>query len=149
VKFLLTHPIVADFRSSQENRRPTEIGVEIIRSLETLKGWGTDAGNVRLYLGTPTCFAIKTTRQMLINPYPYISVSYDSPCLLLEYSPESGADRPSYFFDEFNARHFGAWDTELAVHVDDYDRVIGQCREMLSSWSKSVDELISRGKAFR
>lgn len=67
VKFLLTHPIVADLRANQENRRPTEIGVEIIKSLETLKLWGTDAGNVRLYLGTPTCFAIKTTRQMLIN----------------------------------------------------------------------------------
>jgi hypothetical protein len=59
------------------------------------------------------------------------------------------ADRPSYFFDEFNARHFGAWDTELAVHIEDYEHVIGQCRGMLASWAKSVDELISRGKAFR
>ena len=60
--------------------------------------------NVRLYLGTPTCFAIKTTRQMLINPYPYISVSFDSPCLHVEYSITSGVDRPGYFFDEFNSR---------------------------------------------
>ena len=93
IKYLLTHPIVADLRASQENRRPTEIGLEILRSLEVLKSWGTDCANVRLYLGTPTCFAIKTTRQMLLNPYPYVSVSFDSPCLTLEYSPDGGADR--------------------------------------------------------
>jgi nucleoside diphosphate kinase len=92
VKFLLTHPIVADFRASQENRGATEIGLEIIRSLEMLRDWKVDCANVRLYLGAPTCFAIKTTRQMLINPYPYISVSFDSPCLILE-SPPSGWGR--------------------------------------------------------
>ncbi len=149
VKFLLTHPIVADFRASQENRRPTEIGLEIISSLETLKAWGVDCSNVRLYLGTPTCFAIKTTRQMLINPYPYISVSFDSPCLILEYSSESGSDRPEYFFDEFNSRHFGAWDTELAVHIRDYDETIGHCRGLLGEYAKSVESLLSRGKSFR
>ena len=147
VKFLLTHPIVADFRASQENRRPTEIGLEIINSLETLKNWGVDCANVRLYVGTPTCFAIKTTRQMLVNPYPYISVSFDSPCLLLEYSTEGGADRPGYFFDEFNSRHFGAWDTELAVHIHDYDKTIQHCRAKLDEYAEAVAKLISQGKS--
>jgi hypothetical protein len=58
VKFLLTHPIVADFRASQENRRPGEIGKEILASLCILRDWQIPPENVRLYLGTPTCFAI-------------------------------------------------------------------------------------------
>jgi hypothetical protein len=146
VKYLLTHPIVADFRASQENRRPTEIGLEIIKSLETLQKWKVDCSNVRLYLGTPTCFAIKTTHQMLVNPYPYISVSFDSPCLLLEYSPESGAERPGYFFDEFKSRHFGAWDTDLAVHINDFDDTIAYYSAKLEEYSKQVTNLIDEGK---
>jgi hypothetical protein len=144
IKFLLTHPIFADFRASQENRRPTEIGVEILRSLETLRQWGTECSNVRLYLGTPTCFAIKTSRQMLINPYAYTSVSYDSPCLLLE---EGGMGTPSYFFDEFSARHFGAWDTDLAVQIHDYDRTVQQCANALGDYARRVEELIQAGKS--
>jgi len=146
VKYLLTHPIVADFRANQENRRPTEIGLEIIKSLETLREWKVDCANVRLYVGTPTCFAIKTTRQMLINPYPYISVSFDSPCLLLEYSSEGGAERPGYFFDEFNSRHFGAWDTDLAVHIKDFDKAISYYYEKLSDYSVQVSDLLEEGK---
>ncbi len=146
VKFLLTHPIVADFRANQENRRPTEIGREIIASLETLRGWGVPCEQVRLYLGTPTCFAIKTSREMIVNPYPYISVSYDSPCLSLQSSAESGLGRPGYFFDEFNSRHFGAWDTDLAVEIRDYSETIDNCRAHLGAYAESVEALISRGK---
>ena len=149
VRFMLTHPIVADFRASQENRRSAEIGMEIISSLETLKSWKVDCANVRLYLGTPTCFAIKTTRQMLVNPYPYMSVSYESPCLILEYSPDAGAERPSYFFEEFSARHFGAWDTDLAVHISDYDSVISHCKSKLDEYSKTVEQLLASGKSLK
>ncbi|MFZ5867725.1 MAG: hypothetical protein ACOYXY_17705 [Thermodesulfobacteriota bacterium] len=148
VRFLLTHPIVADFRASQENRGFTEIGVEIISTLEKLREWNRDYCSVKLYLGTPTCFAIKTTHQMLINPYPYISVSYDSPCFIVEYSSEAGAGRPCYFYDEFKSRHFGAWDTDLSIEVKDFDRTINQCRSMLSDYASNVETLLSRGKTF-
>jgi len=146
IRFLLTHPIVADFRASQERRGFTEIGMEIINTLENLKEWNRNSCTVKLYLGTPTCFAIKTTRQMLINPYPYISVSYDSPCFIVEYSPEPGFDRPCYFFDEFKSRHFGAWDTDLSIEVKDFDRTINHCRNMLSEYAKNVENLLSQGK---
>jgi hypothetical protein len=149
VKFLLTHPIVADFRASQENRRPTEIGLEVINSLKILKDWGVSCSDVRLYLGTPTCFAIKTKRQMLVNPYPYMAVSFDAPCLILEYSGiEGGSDRPGYFYDEFDIRHFGAWDTELSVHIRDYDETITHCSRMLTEYAQNVDGLLSRGRSF-
>jgi hypothetical protein len=94
VKFLLTHPMVADLRAGQEGRRSSEIGREIIESLEVLRDWKVPPENVRLYRGTPTCFAIKTEKQMLLNPYPYGEVAYDSPCLIVETSEEN----PSYFY---------------------------------------------------
>jgi hypothetical protein len=138
VKFLLTHPIVADFRASQENRRPTEIGVEIINSLKILKAWGVGPESVRLYLGTPTCFAIRTSKRMVINPYPYISVSYDSPCLML--------DQGGYLFDQFKARHFGAWDTGLAVHIQDFDETIRHCEASLEEYASDVNGLLGKGR---
>jgi hypothetical protein len=143
VKFLLTHPVVADFRARQENRGFTEIGEEIISSLRILKKWPQKECETRLYLGTPTCFAIKTTRKMLINPYPYVSVSYDSPCLILEYSPEGGAERPAYFFDEFKTSHFGAWDTNLAVPVEDYDKAVAHYSAELQAYANRVKEILS------
>src|SRR5262245_3844919 len=79
VKFLLTHPVVADLRARQENRAFGEIGKEIVNSLLTLKQWNVPAENVRLYKGTPTCFAIKTQHMMFLNPYPYMAVAFDSP----------------------------------------------------------------------
>lgn len=149
VKFLLTHPIVADFRAVAENRRSTEIGLEIINSLQALKEWNDQYCQVRLYLGTPTCFAIKTSNKMLINPYPYLSVSYDSPCLLLEYSPEASGVSSGYFFEEFNSAHFEAWDSSLSVQIDDYDAAIGYFRKMLGDYASGVETILSRGKSFR
>ena len=146
VKFMLTHPIVADFRSNQENRKPTEIGDEVLSSLRTLQSWDVEPSRVKLYLGTPTCFGIKTTKRMIINPYPYISVSYDSPCLLLQHSSVDGA--PGYFFDEFSSRHFGAWDTGLAVPVHSFDETIQFCGSKLNDWANNVSDLITRGRSF-
>ena len=146
VKYLLTHPIVADFRASQENRSAGQIGQEIVDSLIILRDWRIKPENVRLYLGTPTCFAIKTSRQMLINPYPYISVSFDSPCLHLEYALERGSESPGYFFDEFNSRHFSAWESDLSVHIQDFSRTIEHIVNNLSNYSKKGNEIIDEGK---
>jgi len=142
VKFLLTHPIVADFRAGQEQRKDGDIGNEILKSLKILKEWEIKPENVRLYLGTPTCFAIKTSRQMLINPYPYNSVSFDSPCLHLEYASENS----SYFFDEFNSRHFGAWDSDLSIRIEDFSRTIDYIQSNLSNYSELVKGIIEKGK---
>lgn len=145
VKFLLTHPIFADFRANQENRSPTEIGHEIIASLQELQRWNRQFCHVRLYLGTPTCFAIKTTRKMLINPYPYISTSYNSPCLILD-ALDAESMLPAYFFDEFNALHFGAWESNLSVRVTDFDRAIKHFSEHLDEYAGRVKSILDSGK---
>ncbi len=135
VKFLLTHPIVADLRAGQEGRRSSEIGAEIIESLEVLRGWRVPAENVRLYRGTPTCFAIKTEKQMLLNPYPYGEVAYDSPCLIVETSNRN----PSYIYHEFDQSHFGAWDTKVAAKIsDDYNETISQLQRDLEKYAENI-----------
>lgn len=138
VRFLLTHPVVADLRAGQEARRHTEIGQEIIQSLCTLKEWGVLPENVRLYKGTPTCFAIKTGTQMLLNPYPYGAVAYDSPCLIVKTSK----DHPSYFYDAFDRSHFGAWDTNVATKVFDYNVTVRELRDKLDQYSDLVQEIL-------
>ena len=145
VKFMLTHPIFADFRATQEMRSSSHIGGEVIKSLRILREWGVPSSNVRLYLGTPTCFAIKTGRAMLINPYPYVSVSYESPCILLE-AAENASGTSGYFFEEFSDRHFRAWDTELAVPIQDYDATIAHLESQLQSYDELVANIIQRGK---
>jgi hypothetical protein len=137
VKFLLTHPMVADLRAGQEGRRSSEIGKEIIESLETLRDWKIPPENVRLYRGTPTCFAIKTEKQMLLNPYPYGEVAYNSPCLIVQTSDEN----ESYFYHEFDQSHFSAWDTKVAVKITNYDETIQQLQHDLARYADTISEI--------
>lgn len=121
VYFLMTHPAVADFRANQEARNSTEIGKEIVDSLRTLADWGVPESNVRLYKGTPTCFGIKTSVAMLLNPYPYAAVAYDSPSILLE-AKEGNA---GYYYDAFEHSHFrDPWDTMVAEKITDFSVAI-------------------------
>lgn len=139
VKFLLTHPVVADLRASQEARRFMEIGAEIVETLLLLQSWGVPPDNVRLYKGTPTCFGIKTMRRMLLNPYPYGAVSYDSPCLIVETSE----DRPSYFYDEFDKSHFRAWDTDVATRISGYDEIVNELKSKLPMYAELVGKMFA------
>ena len=147
IKFLLTHPIVADFRAKQENRDSKEIGSDIILTLSILKDWGVPCENVRLYLGTPTYFAMKTQRYMLINPYSYGARGFESPCFILAYSPEGESSSSNYLFDQFKSLHFEAWDTELSVPITNYDTAINHYSSKLTDYAQSVEGILSHGKS--
>lgn len=138
VKFLLTHPVVADLRAGQEARGSGEIGGEIIKSLRLLKDWNVPTENVRLYKGTPTCFAIKTGHKMLLNPYPYGAVAYDSPCIIVE----TAADHPSYFYTEFNKSHFRGWNTNVATRIYNYDETICELQEKLPTYADIISQML-------
>ena len=140
VKFLLTHPAFADFRAKQERREPTEIGKEILSSLRILKEWEIKPSDVKLYMGTPTSFAMITSKKMLVNPYPYMFQAYNSPCFVLtcDHGPHG-----CYIYDEFKAHHFGAWDTEMAVPVIDFDQEIERHESRLQSYYKNIGDLFS------
>ncbi|MBI2433247.1 MAG: hypothetical protein HYV26_10280 [Candidatus Hydrogenedentes bacterium] len=94
VEFLLTHPALAFLREDAEGRKPGAIKSEIVDTLKYLtKGMpGSDGNasnigvppqNIRLYLGTPTIFAIICSDWMLINPYTYQATAFENFCFEL------------------------------------------------------------------
>lgn len=136
--FVLTHPAFADLRASQENREKQDIAVEILESLMYLKEWDTPPGSVYLYLGTPTCFGVLADDQMILNPYPYAEVAFQSPCLLLQ---DSG-----YFFNAFVNSHFGVVDRTMAVRLVDLPADIGELYWSLSEFQLRTSELLARAR---
>lgn len=139
VLFLLTHPMVADLRAEQEARRPKDIGTEIIESLKILDSWGVPPDNVRLYKGTPTCFAIKTSSTMLLNTYPYGEVAYESPCLIVEKSE----DNSGYFFNAFEKAHFGVWDKDIVEKIDNLKGTIQNLTAKMKVYSENTKNLFN------
>jgi hypothetical protein len=55
--------------------------------------------------------------------------------------------RLRYFFDEFDSGHFGAWDTDLAIEVDDFVRVISTCRSKLQEYAKHAQNVLDQGRS--
>jgi hypothetical protein len=137
LRFLLTHPAVADLRADQEGIEFKVIGEEIIKSLELLEQWRIPVNNVRLYKGAPTIFAIKTTDQMLLNPYTYTAVAYDSPCFI---SDRRERQNP-YLYDWYDTHHFGAWNSAELVH--NYKRKIEVLRKKLSIYEIHVADVLT------
>lgn len=137
VKFLLTHPAVADLRADQEARKFKDIGKEIVESLKILQSWEIDADNVRLYMGTPTIFAIRTTTQMLLNPYAYGDVAFNSPCLIVKNDP----DGYFYFYDEYDKAHFGAWDSDAVIRITNFEDTIKELEAKLGMFEENIQTI--------
>ncbi len=105
VKILLTHPAFAYLRQDLEKQfsRTEEFSIaqEIYDTLIILKKLGATEENVQFVKGTPTCFAIKTSKMMLINPYPYQDQALGSFCLVILNEP----DRDE-IYRSFSRAHF-------------------------------------------
>lgn len=140
VKFVLTHPVVADLRARQEGRRLTAIGEEIVDRLRLLERLGVPATNVYLYRGAPTCFSIMCPelKIMLLNPYPYEAVAWDAPCLLVRWDEGKG-----YLYESFRVHHFGRIEARsvMTEQLDDLNRSADDLESMLGRY-KEVVELV-------
>ena len=68
-------------------------------------------------------------------------------CLILESGDEDGVERQGYIFSEFAGRHFAAWDTELAVRIQDYDNAIEMYSEGLCAYGDRVEAILDQGKS--
>lgn len=133
LRFLLTHPKVADLRAVQESRREMEIGSEVLCSVKILKNeWGLADECIKLYQGPPTCFGIKTDRAMLLNVYPYMKEAYASPCLI--------ALKEGYVYSAFNSSHFNAWTSRFAQQIPPD---INALEAQLPAFAKAVDVFLS------
>ncbi len=107
--------------------------------MRILKNWNVPPENVRLYKGTPTIFAIKTGQEMFLNPYPYGAVAFDSPSFIVGTSGQ----QTSYFYDAFDAFHFGAWDTNAVEKILNFDATINELERKLDKYASMVSELLS------
>ena len=109
VKILLTHPAFAylrqDLEKLQSRREDFSIAREIYQSVLTLLRLGANAKHIQFVKGTPTCFGVKISKMMLLNPYPYQDQALGSFCLLV--SNEGNMD---YIYRAFDRAHF-IWDS--------------------------------------
>jgi len=135
IRFLLTHPMIADLRAEQESRRPKDIGYEILKSLRILLDeWGIEPEDIKLYKGTPTCFGLRTGTAMLLNFYPYMKEAYASPCLIVQ--------KGGYFYDHFDNSHFRAWNSVMAQRVPSR---LAELESMLDEFSLQLQRLMELG----
>jgi len=159
VRFMLTHPAVADLRARQENERDKKIGEEIIQSLEILKEWNVSPRRVYLWLGTPTCFAIRAGNNarswstILINFYPSTTPAYDNPCILLN---RNKSESEEWLFNAWNKTIFEQLDTDwsdddprrenIRVGLDcGWDIAIGYLKANLHRYTENVTKLVQQG----
>jgi len=135
IRMMLTHPLFADFRAAQEGRDPKEIGNEIVKSLKLIKDMfegHTDKCSVYLFHGTPTCFGIRTSKRLLLNPYPYGRQAYESPCFEFY--------RGTLAYDYYSHHHF---QTKVSQKIDKFeltDSAIEELSNSLDEYSKKVVE---------
>jgi len=110
LRFLLTHPVYAALRQGYEavNRRSeNSVAKEVLDTVHILQDLAVSRQSIKFFLGTPTCFGIKTSRLMLLNPYPYQQQALKTFCLVV--SKDVGQGKIYRAFDE---NHFkGVWNS--------------------------------------
>jgi hypothetical protein len=132
-KFLLTHPAFADLRQGLERiKRPEDfrISAEIRTSVGLLLKMGAKPEEIHFVKATPTCFAIKTSAHMLLNPCPLENQSLASFCLIV--GNQEGRNR---VYSSFEENHF-IFESASCVRLkggkpEDLDAVFNQSLESL------------------
>jgi hypothetical protein len=131
IRALLMHPAYGEFRERVENRERAAVAKDIQGTLRYLikqkqpkaeqePDRGSDdrlveIGDVRLYPGVITAYAIFTTRSMLVNLSTLHGPVYDNSTLILEDKPD-----PNCIFKKFRANHFEEpWRSEKTVRIDE------------------------------
>ena len=103
-KFLLTHPAFSHLRQDLERlHRPEDfqIKMEIKDSVNRLLEMGAKPEEIHFVKATPTCFAIKTSSHMLINPYPLENQALASFCIIV-----GNTEGRNSIYSSFEENHF-------------------------------------------
>jgi len=81
IRLLFTHPEFLRYRAENENVTEESIRNQLEESVAQLQALSAQARGlleIRLFKAPPTCFLIKTSTHMLLNPYPYMRTAYSS-----------------------------------------------------------------------
>jgi hypothetical protein len=103
-RFLLTHPAFAHLRQELERlhrRDDFQIKMEIRESVKRLLAMGAKPEEIHFVKATPTCFSMKTSTHMLINPYPLENQALASFCLVV-----GNTERRNTIYSSFEENHF-------------------------------------------
>jgi hypothetical protein len=118
IRILLTHPAFAYLRQNLEKlysrKEEFSIAQEIYEAVLQLKELGAAPYNVQFIKGTPTCFGVKTSKMMLINPYPYQDQALGSFCLIISNDPNRDD-----IYQSFEKTHF-IWDSPNNVSLKSF-----------------------------
>jgi len=118
IRILLTHPAFAYLRQNLEKlysrKEEFSIAQEIYEAVLQLKELGAQPQNIQFVKGTPTCFGVKTSRVMLLNPYPYQDQALGSFCIVVG----NEASRND-IYRSFERTHF-IWDSPNTVSLKSF-----------------------------
>ena len=118
IRIMLTHPAYAYLRQNLENlfarKEEFSIAQEIYEAVLQLMDLGAESHNIQFIKGTPTCFGVKTSRAMLINPYPYQDQALGSFCLITSNEPNR-----DHIYRSFDKTHF-IWDSPNTVSLKSF-----------------------------
>ena len=123
-KFLLTHPAFSHLRQGLErHHRPEDfqIKTEIRKSVKDLLEMGAKPEEIHFVKATPTCFAIKTSSHMLINPYPLENQALAAFCIVVgntdgRNSIYASFEENHFIFDSANCKRL---ESESESHIDE------------------------------
>jgi hypothetical protein len=115
LRFMLTHPKVAERRAKQEKRDEGAIANEVKSTVSQLLEMGVKPADIRYYKGSPTMFGIATTERMLLNPYPYENESRRCMSLIIRKTEE-----PDDIYHQYLTGHFeNPWKNAVPVSSAD------------------------------
>ncbi|MBC2696556.1 MAG: hypothetical protein HF982_15030 [Desulfobacteraceae bacterium] len=98
-----------------------------------LKKLGAGPKHIQFVKGTPTCFGVKTSKMMLINPYPYQDQALGSFSLVI--SNEINKDD---IYRSFERSHF-IWDSPNTEPLESFT-----FKGMDDIFGKNLDQLIAK-----
>ena len=149
IKVVLSSPLFSFLREPIESRRSGAIWDEIMEAAQMLTKTdgkiGLDDRNVRFFPGTPTVFLLATSRRMLLNPYTYGTMAYQTFCVEVQRPPESTES----VYDVYLREHFTkAYQNsipcnELREHLDskkEWCDWVDQGREYLEEMMKTAKD---------
>jgi hypothetical protein len=126
LRIMLTHPVFAAVRASQENLDARVVQQEVSATLAFMERNEVPNDRVRLIPTTPTVFAVATRNEMLLNPYPYSQAAYRSFCVTVRRNHSEPADHRALnrdIFEQYERSHFiEPWESGLTVVMtEDYE----------------------------
>ena len=138
VRFLITHPF-ATMVPTPGYLNQDRVGLEVIKALRLLKDeWKLPVEDVRLYMGPPICFGIRTQAVILMTIYPYGVRTAECPHLMVR------RNEAMTLYQQCDSSHFMEWSGPKSAEIGNYDQTIDSIEKGLSDRAKEINDFWQR-----